>query len=632
MARFFGFDLGDGESAVCFLASNANANVSPQSVQVFGEDCFISTYGRSDSNEVLLGNEAINDAIPTSLHARFKRNYLNDPRNTAVDIRTFACAVHDDLEATGQDIDADDVTFAVGCPSSWNETARNAYKSIFEAAGFRNVQVISESRAAFIFAKQAGLCSYDDLKKLVLIIDAGSSTMDMTIVDSFVPNDFGDPKLGAGLIDQELLRLNEKREEALHDILTEYPAWRVRYELDARKLKEDYFIKENKALKANTAPRTARKTIITEEGNISISCSQEDMKQILATQLDELKGNSFIETYKRCLEDVKRRVEKLDLIILTGGASRMSFIRAMAANVFPDARIVQGNSPELSIAQGLAYTLSIDCRVKDFREEIEELTKPGGQIESLIKERLNVLFADVVEPAVKEMIKNVIMPEFRRWKGHEIKSLNDMEDSIKANAKVHFDGAGKQVVVSIVGEWLTSLGNDIERLTDPICLKYNIQPGGLKLNIRPIGIPGTSGGPTVNPTDFLLVQIVQHVVNAIIAILITTVVVALGATGPIGITIGIIAFLVAMVCADDAINSFMQTADIPSAVRYLISENRVENKLNENLTKMKDGALTQMKDDLAQPTEDMTNLYTGILGDLKAMLREKVEKIAILLR
>lgn len=80
MAKFFGFDLGDGESAVCFLASGAQTNVSPQAVEVFGERNFISTYGLSRNNEVLLGEDAISDAVPTSLHARFKRNYLSAPK------------------------------------------------------------------------------------------------------------------------------------------------------------------------------------------------------------------------------------------------------------------------------------------------------------------------------------------------------------------------------------------------------------------------------------------------------------------------------------------------------------------------------------------------------------------------
>lgn len=634
MARFFGFDLGDGESAVCFLASDAKANVSPQAVRVFGENCFISTYGLSKNNKVLLGGKAIKGAVPTSLHARFKRNYLNNPKETAEEIKTFARAVHDDLDATGQDIDAEDVTVAVGCPSSWDERTRSEYKSIFEDSGFKNVRVISESRAAFIFSKQAGLCDYANLQKFVLIIDAGSSTMDLTLVDSFVPIDFGHPKLGAGLIDQELLLLNETREEKLHNILTDYPAWRARHELDARKLKEEYFNEETQT-KKNEPVETVQSIIITIDGNLTITCSQEDMRQILHTKLEELNGDTFLEAYEKCLRNVKElclQENELGAIILTGGASRMSFIRAMAEEAFPGVKVIQGNEPELSIAQGLAYTLSIDERVKNFRNEIDELTKPGGQIENLIKDNLNVLFSEVVGPIVNEMIESIILPEFKRWKAHEIKTLDDMEASIKEKTKVHFENEGKEVMEPLVSEWLETVGDEIDQLTDPICREHNINPGGLKLNFRSIGGIGINDSG-INPEQFLLVQILQYVVKAIIAIIIMSLVLTLGATGPIGIAGAIIAYLFSIIYTDDAIKDFIKSADISGVIRFFVSEDRVKGKLYDTTQQesMKKDVYDHMLQDLAKPTEEMKNLYTGILTDLKKVIDEKVEKVAVLI-
>ena len=645
MARFFGFDLGDGESAVCFLASDANANVSPQAVRVFGENCFVSTYGLSKNNKVLLGEKAIKGAAPTSLHARFKRNYLNNSKETDEEIRTFAHAVHDDLEATGQDIDAEDVIVAVGCPSSWDEKTRSEYKSIFEDSGFKNVRVISESRAAFIFAKQAGLCSYQDLQKFVLIIDAGSSTMDLTIVDSFVPIDFGHPKLGAGLIEQELLRLNETREEKLHNVLTDYPAWRVRHELDARKLKEDYFDEEAQT-KKNEPVETVQSIIITLDGSVAITCSQEDMTQILHTKFEELNGDTFLEAYGKCLQNVKElclQENELGAIILTGGASRMSFIRAMAEEAFPGVRVIQGNDPELSIAQGLAYTLHIDDRIKNFRDAIDKLTKPGGEIETLImgkkdengeeveKAKLGNLFDEIVEPVVDEMTENVIMPEFRRWKRHEINSFNDMEESIKTNAKLHFDGEGKAVIAPIVEKWLASLAKDIEELTNPICQAYGIPQDKFNFSLKPIRIPGENGGTKLNPSDFLLFQFVQDVVNFIISTMIFFITFSFVATGPIGVILGFIASFIAMFYAKKAVNDFLKSADLPSAVRLFVSEDRVNNKLKEKRPEMLGNLLGKMKEDLKTPTQEMKALSDGIIKDLNAILSERVDKVAMLL-
>lgn len=473
--------------------------------------------------------------------------------------------------------------------------------------------------------------------------------MDLTLVDSFVPIDFGHPQLGAGLIDQELLKLNEERESMLHNILTNYPAWRVRYELDARKLKEKYFSKETRAKMNNQPIPTVETNISTEDGIVTITCSQEDMRRILHTKLEELNGDNFLEAYEKCLQNVKELCledNELGAIILTGGASRMSFIRAMAEEVFPGVNVIQGNEPELSIAQGLTYALYIDDRIKNFNDAINELTKPGGKIETLImgnktmngeddeddsEANLGDLFDKIAGPVVDEMIESVIMPEFRRWKKHEIASLNDMTESIKTNGKIHFNNAGRKVIAPKVKEWLMSLAQEIERLTNPICLQYGIPQDNLMFEIRHIGIDGGDGMTMINPSDFLLVQILRHVIDAIVAIVITSIFMTLGATGPIGIAIGIILFFIANDYYKRAIEDFMKSADLPGAVRFFVSENRVHTNLKAKRTEMLSNLIGKMKEDLRQPTEEMKALSDGILIDLKTMLQERVDKVAMLL-
>ena len=54
MDRFFGFDLGDAESAVARL--NKEDQVVPEMLTVVGEQSFITAYAQLSSGELLIGS------------------------------------------------------------------------------------------------------------------------------------------------------------------------------------------------------------------------------------------------------------------------------------------------------------------------------------------------------------------------------------------------------------------------------------------------------------------------------------------------------------------------------------------------------------------------------------------------
>ncbi len=68
-------------------------------------------------------------------------------------------------------------------------------------------------------------------------------------------------------------------------------------------------------------------------------------------------------------------------------------------------------------------------------------------------------------------------------------------------------------------------------------------------------------------------------------------------------------------------------------IRFFVSEDRVKGKLYDTTQQesMKKDVYGRMRQDLAKPTEEMKNLYTGILTDLKKVIDEKVEKVAVLI-
>lgn len=90
------------------------------------------------------------------------------------------------------------------------------------------------------------------MKKSAMVIDIGSSTTDFAyIVDGHQQNVslFGDTNLGGGLIDELILSramAASRDQKALEAVFEESPAWRSYCELEARRLKESYFLDEEK--------------------------------------------------------------------------------------------------------------------------------------------------------------------------------------------------------------------------------------------------------------------------------------------------------------------------------------------------------------------------------------------------
>ena len=184
MERFYGFDLGDAESAVARTQRNQGAD-EPQVLQVCDAQSFITAYARLSDGRLLIGESACYSADAIVRKVRFKSRFLSDAES-AKDIRTFAAGVLSELIGSGNLVQGEECAVYVGCPAGWRKPDRERYREIFEETGYPPVRIVSESRAALISAclsrhLQVG---YDILSKSVLVVDVGSSTTDFAFIES----------------------------------------------------------------------------------------------------------------------------------------------------------------------------------------------------------------------------------------------------------------------------------------------------------------------------------------------------------------------------------------------------------------------------------------------------------------
>ena len=121
MERFFGFDLGDAESAVSVLPKTGAK--TPEVLSVRDAKSFITAYARLMSGELLIGEAACYSADAVERKIRFKSRFLTDPQSEK-DIRSFAAGVLGQLYQDGNLIQNEDCCFYIGCPAGWDRNTR----------------------------------------------------------------------------------------------------------------------------------------------------------------------------------------------------------------------------------------------------------------------------------------------------------------------------------------------------------------------------------------------------------------------------------------------------------------------------------------------------------------------------
>ena len=375
--KILGFDLGDGESAVTLL--DEDSTVEPRVMPLCGKNSLISAVGVKDGRIVIGEAASVTDGAAEA-KVRFKSRYLTDPAASA-DVRAFAQGVMNELVRTQPALMAEVSRTVVGCPAGWGDGRREQYAALLESAGFPNVSVVPEPRAAFLYARHArGLrVSPELMKKSAMVIDIGSSTTDFAyIVDGRQQNVslFGDTNLGGGLIDERILAhalAASKDGKALRAVFAESPAWRSYCELEARRLKESYFLDEGKWA---DAPLTRTLTVCYDEPlALELSVGGASIRGMVEEPIAALGGRSFV----GCLQDALRAAVEVsrecppEVVILTGGASRMTFFQQACREAFADALVVLCPEPECSIARGLAYAGRVDERLSLFRREVASI-------------------------------------------------------------------------------------------------------------------------------------------------------------------------------------------------------------------------------------------------------------------
>jgi molecular chaperone DnaK (HSP70) len=633
-----GFDLGHGETAIA--KARVESTEPPEMLEVNNKKTQITALGWHPDLGYLIGEQALIQAGVTQLKIAFKQKPNHDP-NYRETIRSFLETYYRLLKESKQMEGGEISQFYVGCPSGWSVDEREEYQKLLKESGIPFLSVVPESRAAFMQAKEAGKLSYDKLKSSVLIVDIGSSTTDFTLVKSLheIPIDFGSNALGASLIDKAIFAqtlANHEEKALLERVFEAYPHHQARCELACRKAKEDYFSNEQVYSHPQSFARGFES--INEQIYFVPQVNKAIMDEILNLPLPELGGKSWIHSFREAVNQAQERLDKQgfvpQLLLMTGGASRMKFTRQICEEIFPepDTQVRPDPEPERCIALGLARVGRWDLRAAAFKEEVITLFD-SQKLRDLIKRHIPDLIELLSKPLSEGLIESTIKPSLKDWQNNKIRTLADLEDSMKRQAEQWIESPGaRQIVNTQCATWFNSkIQPELAEETDPICQKFQIPRSSLRFeeSIDPDVV-----SPDLSIGDTILAETVGFIVNVVIGGGTVGSIIALILTGHLTWPIVLIYGASVLAAGVEITRSKTQEAiktkvDVPSWTRSLLLS---DSKIDSTCEQMKPELEKVFRQQLTENQEAFDELIGKVGQELKKALNTKAEEAVILIQ
>ena len=573
--KILGFDLGDGESAVAVL--DADSTVEPRMLPLLGRTSLLSAVGTREGR-IVVGEEASVLAGAQDAQVRFKSRYLTDPQAHAA-VRAFAQGVMAALMQEEPALMAEVSRTVVGCPAGWGEGRRQQYAALMESAGFPNVSVVPEPRAAFLYARHARGLRIDPalMRRSAVVIDIGSSTTDFAyIVDGHQQNLslFGDTNLGGGVLDELILARCVKASPdraGLERVLAESPAWRSYCELEARRLKERYFLDEEKW--QEEALRAPVVVCYDETLMLELALDARAMEEIIRTPAAALGGRSFVTCLRDALNAAKTvsRACPPQAVILTGGASRMAFFREACRAAFEGSLIVLCPEPECSIARGLAYAGRVDEHLALFRREVASLAR-GERLSAAVGASIHELYQPLAH-ALFEAAKESALDAVALWRKGGVATIEELEQVIAARI---VQAAGGEAVRARMEEplraWTDALLRALEGELTSLCLRCGVPPE--QMSLSGTRLDAGVGGISLSMTDAMGMDVLSGLLGVVLAAAGASVCggggVALISAGPLGMIAGAAAGVLLAVVGKSGMERMLRRARLPVLLRQAV--------------------------------------------------------------
>lgn len=372
-----GIDYGHGETSAAICPIEWDTDAGQRETKFFDIDLDMAARKKvitsaicHVSNEIFIDDEAFEHMTehngirvcfkqkPQSLNGNAEQLMIDYMRTVYARIR----------ESQGELTDINHIVY-IARPSGWiEEDVKELYRQMALEAGIPLGGLMSESRAAIFYAKSPNVGFAKEISKGAIVFDLGSSTLDFTFLsDKDKPIDYGYP-YGASMIDTAILENMILTDNNVMEFITKYPAYHDALKFRARKFKE-YAYGRNESSKSNGSFLLG-KIIPSDEKyyddyeNVPVPLKISNLNELNSMIEDT---THYLDKLKNALKDFKDNKipgKTVNGVFLTGGASRMNFIRPLISEVFklPIEQVrIDNDNPSLTISRGIALLGATDA-------------------------------------------------------------------------------------------------------------------------------------------------------------------------------------------------------------------------------------------------------------------------------
>ena len=491
MKNIVGIDFGHGETSAGFVISdNAIGNeVNMLDLRLVGEETVIpSIVCIMPSEEVVIAPSAYQIAKSSEIGISFKDPLVGNDRYSQITpenyryFKLFLTKAYESIKSnqnnplhTSEEGENDFLVY-IACPSGWDKEQIDAYRKFTNSeCGIPVVDIVKESRAAYIAARRSVTGGIRTQGGNVLVIDFGSSTIDFTYFNNdnrFEPVHEG-YKLGARMVEERFLQyLKEHESEARENItMVESQCGEIKgrnvllYEI--RKLKEEYFVSPNQDvfllsidLKKLLLDRSlAGRYIEPSSGN---GYTKQEVLDILSDYIDKLSD---------MLDDflTKEGVTSVDKVILTGGASRMFFFKDLVSKKYD----VHKENETLIVDLNPSVTISRGISAFGFMNEKSETNeKPlWNDVNNFIENSLPGILRSSLNSAVADIYYNEFTRITERYRNgyisdssnrHNLDSLEDAFIEFFKSYTTSPESVGNKIAIAVEKSVTSAINSRLE--------------------------------------------------------------------------------------------------------------------------------------------------------------------------
>lgn len=494
-----GFDFGHGETSVSMVdvgdLDSKAANIKTKDLYIIGncrEPKIPSMIGYDADGNKLLNFDAYQFRF-LQVGAYFKapmcasKNFpaiTSDNKKYFKDFVTtvFKCLLE---HQKNQFLKNKRVLYFVACPSGWNKKQQETYLEFFQKyCGLPINGVIEESRAAYVVARHRLYDMDPELSKpgnKIAVLDLGSSTLDITMrSDKAYTNGF---EIGASRIEDMLLSYFLKTDDTFkvkyerYEVLEPTCKSQILYLL--REAKERYFNKISCGINNEIVLRCQvdweELSADEIEGTSNLKLKGADFERLLDSQ-----DNNSVEYKNKLRNYISSFVEtygKVDAVVLTGGASQMSFYKELVLDCYglTERECVKDQDSSYSISRGTA--------IMGYLDFVNKQEGDPSKLQILIESIPDLIKTEIIKST--RLYANTLISMVDEWKTQDgVKTIKDIHEKLMHKLdywQSHYEEVNKVINQCIEKEVSEAVNKSLEQII-MLYFGFNAPIGKIQFN------------------------------------------------------------------------------------------------------------------------------------------------------